>query len=77
LLAVGYCPNGDPVAIDLRKRVGSVGYLSHDLVWEDEEARLRRYFVVVAASLPEFVRLAFDKALPIDYWEAKRTRWKG
>ena len=74
LLAIGYCNNGDPIAVDVRKQVGSVGYISHDAVWEDEEARVRRFFIFIAPSLIEFARLARDGQLPIDYWEAKRKK---
>jgi hypothetical protein len=72
LLVIGSCLNGDPVALDLRKRVGAVGYVSHDTVWGDEGARARRYFAVVAPSLAEFARLAVDRRLPVDYFAARR-----
>jgi hypothetical protein len=71
LLAVGTCQNGDPIALDIRKNIGAIGFISHDIVWEDEEAPIRRNFVSVAPSLAEFARRARDGAVPIDYWEAK------
>jgi hypothetical protein len=72
LLVIGSCINGDPVALDLRKRIGAVGYISHDMVWGDEGARIRRYFAIVTPSLAEFARLAVDRRLPVDYFSARR-----
>jgi hypothetical protein len=72
LLVIGSCINGDPVALDLRKRIGAVGYVSHENVWGDEGARVRKFFVAVAPSLAEFARLAADRELPVDYYAARR-----
>ena len=74
LLALGTCLNGDPIALDLRKQVGAVGYISHEEVWGDDEARIRKHFVLVASSLAEFARGVCDRSLPIDYYEAKSRK---
>lgn len=39
LISLGSCVNGDPFALDIRKAIGTVGYISHDEVWEDDEAQ--------------------------------------
>ncbi|WP_435008220.1 hypothetical protein P12x_005498 [Tundrisphaera lichenicola] len=74
LLAIGSGVLGDPVAIDLRKQVGSVGYISHDDVWGDDEAKIRKFFVVIAPSLAELVRRSRDGVLPKDYHQAKKKK---
>src|SRR6185312_6496709 len=50
LLSIASCKNGDPVALNLRRKIGAVGYISHEEVWGDEDVRMRDYFVVVAPS---------------------------
>jgi hypothetical protein len=71
LLPIGSCVNGDPIALNLRKPIGSVGFISHDKVWRNDDVRIRDYFVVVTRSLGEFARQARDGLLPIDYYQAK------
>jgi hypothetical protein len=71
LLSIGSGILGDPVAIDLRKQVGAVGYISHDDVWGDDEANIRQFFVVIAPSLAELVHRSRDGVLPKDYHQAK------
>ncbi|SIN68589.1 hypothetical protein SAMN05444166_0105 [Singulisphaera sp. GP187] len=53
---------------------GSQSRVVHDKVWEDDEARIRHHYVVVASSLAEFARLACEDRLPIDYYEAKERK---
>ena len=73
LLEVGYCPNGDMVVIDLRDRVGAIGYVSHDYVWENPSFDPREYCAFVADSLDHLAELgSTDGNLPIDYFAARK-----
>jgi hypothetical protein len=74
VLAIGTCVNGDPIALDLRKTVGAIGYISHDSVWEDDEIPIRKCFVVVALSLAEFACAVRDGSMAIDYYDAKSRK---
>jgi hypothetical protein len=68
LLIVGGCPNGDPVAVDVREQVGAAGYIGHETMWQ--EASVRVVFLPLAPSLGELAeRLAAGDA-PCDYYEA-------
>ncbi len=65
----GYCPNGDPVAIDVKRNVGTIHYLSHE---ESDGCSFPSF--KVANSMEQFLAaLEIDK-MPIDYHEAKG--WK-
>lgn len=68
LLIVGSCPNGDPVAVDVRGQVGGAGYIGHETMWQ--ETNVRAVFLPLAASLGELAeRLAAGNA-PCDYYDA-------
>ena len=70
-LLIGSCGNGDPVAIDVRDQ-GAICFLSHEVLWPDDEADPREWSVIVAAGLGDFVKLAWDlDACPIDFWDAR------
>ena len=69
LLIVGGCPNGDPVAVDVRDRLGDTGFISHETMWQ--QASVRDVFIAVAAGLGEFVAGLDAGVLPEDYDEAK------
>lgn len=68
LLIVGTCPNGDPVAVDVRDRLGEAGYVGHETMWQAADVRDR--FVVLTASPGELVEGLRDGRLPLDYYEA-------
>jgi hypothetical protein len=53
-LQVGSATNGDPVVLDLKS--GSVGYLDHDLLWEDALTDLKGNFRFLASSLGSIAR---------------------
>jgi hypothetical protein len=69
LLIVGSCPNGDPVAVDVREQIGAVGYIDHENMWQ--EANVRSAFLVVAPSLGKLAEGLDAEQLPVDYFEAK------
>lgn len=61
----GECPNGDPVAIDVRNNVGTIHYLSHELSDGSSIPSIR-----VANTMQQFLmNLEIDK-MPTDYHEA-------
>jgi hypothetical protein len=64
LLIVGGCPNGDPVAVDVREQLGAAGYIGHETMWQ--AGSVREVFKVLAPGLGA---LAAD-AMPLDYYEA-------
>jgi hypothetical protein len=67
---VGQCPNGDAVAIDTQKEPGSVFYVAHELL--DEDQPLDEIVIRVAKSPTDFVqRFLEEDDFPYDYWEAK------
>lgn len=71
-LIVGTCPNGDPIAVDLRDDVGSVWYLAHELM--HEAPPLRSIAIRVADDVYDFVDgLAHRDGFPIDYFQAKQS----
>ena len=71
LLAIGSGALGDHVALDLRKQVGAIGYISHEDVWGDEEAKIRQFFAVLAPNLADYTRQVREGLLPKDYHQAK------
>jgi hypothetical protein len=72
LLIVGSCPNGDPVAVDVREVLGAAGYIGHETMWQ--EANVRKAFIVLAPALGELAQGLRDKSMPLDYYEAVARR---
>src|SRR5689334_6814337 len=71
-LIVGGCPNGDPIALDLRDDVGSVWYLSHE---EMHDTPLRTIAIRVADNIYGlFNGIGNDDDFPIDYYAAKKLQ---
>jgi len=68
-LVIGTCLDGDPVVIDLRDRLGEVGYLDHETMWQ--KSSVREVYQSVASSPGVLVTGLESQALPIDYQEAK------
>ncbi len=69
LLIVGGCPNGDPVAIDVREHLGAAGYICHETMWH--VASVREVFFPFAASLDELAAILTDDDPPYDYYHAR------
>ncbi|MEM7200526.1 MAG: SMI1/KNR4 family protein [Planctomycetota bacterium] len=69
LLVIGFCPNGDFIALDARSKKGAVVYVSHD-EYLGSDVSPRDCLIQIAKSLPEFVVSANQATLPMDYWEA-------
>lgn len=65
---IGGCPNGDPIALDVASKPGSVWYISHEMI---SDAPLREVSICVAEDLEiMFERMAEGK-FPWDYFDAK------
>ena len=65
----GDCPNGDPVAIDVKQNVGTVHYLSHE-----ESDGCSFPSIRVANSMEQFLTDLGNDKVPTDYHEA--LSWK-
>ncbi|MHB8973762.1 MAG: hypothetical protein ACYC3X_31435 [Pirellulaceae bacterium] len=71
LLVVGSCPNGDPVAVDVRDRLRVAGYVGHETMWQ--AASVHEVFAVVAPGIEALAAELLDTvpgAVPLDYYEA-------
>jgi hypothetical protein len=67
-LLVGGCPNGDAVALDFTQNIGSIYYISHEQMYDNE---LRTVSVLVARDLRELKAKVYNnRRFPLDYWEA-------
>lgn len=71
LIAVGWCGNGDFIAMDLTGRIGAIGYVNHDQLWEPKDSRVA--FHLVAENLTEFIVLSNQERMPYDYYDALRN----
>lgn len=74
LLIVGGCPNGDPVAVDVREHIGAAGYIAHETMWQ--EANVRSVFVVLTTGLGALAVGLDAGTMPRDYYEAIDRRSK-
>jgi hypothetical protein len=72
LMIVGSCPNGDPVVVDLQDKPGAAGYLCHETMWSSED--IRAEYIQLAPSLSGLIMGLANKAMPMDYFEAKEAR---
>jgi hypothetical protein len=72
LLAVGSCPNGDQVAVDLRHHLGATGYIGHEEMWQ--VANVREEFTVLRASLGRFAEALDQGRMPLDYDDATKRQ---
>jgi hypothetical protein len=68
LLVVGSCPNGDPIAVDVRKQLGTTGYIDHEEIWQI--ANVRNKFAILSRSLGRFIQGLDRGQMPLDYDEA-------
>jgi hypothetical protein len=65
LLAVGSCPNGDQLAVDVRHQLGATGYIGHEEMWQ--VANVRERFAVLRRSLGRFAEALDQGRVPLDY----------
>ena len=68
LLIVGGCPNGDPVAVDVREQLGAAGYIGHETMWQ--AGIVREVFAMLAPGLGALAAGLDSGAMPLDYSEA-------
>ncbi len=69
-IVIGDCPDGDPIAIDMRTNPGSVHYITHEEI--DEGSVISK---MVAPDIRTFVRIMDEENVPYDYHEA--IAWGG
>lgn len=65
----GWCPNGDPIAIDVKDELGRILYLSHEEI--DENGFPSQ---TVSSSMEQFIDMVNADRMPLDYHEA--IRWE-
>ena len=71
---VGYCANGDPIAMDVAEDPGSIWYIGLEVM---HSTPLRQVAIRVADSLRRaYTSILADRDFPVDYWSA-RTRCDG
>jgi hypothetical protein len=69
LLQIGSCGNGDLVVLELRSpQRGAVGFIGHDIYWEQDDKDPRAALRYVSASFTSFILGVARDALPTDYW---------
>lgn len=64
-IVFGSCPNGDPIAIDVKAEIGRILYLSHEDI--DENGFPSQ---VVSPSMGHFIEMVNADKMPLDYYEA-------
>jgi hypothetical protein len=65
--------NGDPIALDLE--TGTMGFVHHDVVWEDPEAPPRESYIATPFDLGSFFLAAALFAYPDDHREKSGERF--
>ena len=68
LLIVGGCPNGDPVAVDVREQLGAAGYIGHESMWQ--AGNVREVFAVLAPGLGALAAKLDAGGMPLNHYEA-------
>ena len=69
-IVIGDCPDGDPIAIDLKTNPGSVHYICHEEL-DDDGGVISK---MVAPDLQTFATMMNEETIPYDYHNA--THWK-
>ena len=67
---VGYCANGDPIAMDVAADPGSIWYIGHEVM---HSTPLRQVAIRVADSLRSaYASIVTNRDFPVDYYTAKQ-----
>ncbi len=66
-LIIGSGLNGDPIVLNIETE--KVGYVSHDILWEDEEKDFQDMLVMTNLDVFEFYQKAFNDEFPVDSYE--------
>jgi HEAT repeat protein len=70
LIAVGSGPNGDPLVYN--RKTKRVGYLSHDVIWEDEGTPLPKAYQELPVGLAEHLtHMKQNREWPCDFYDAR------
>ena len=69
LILIGFCPNGDFIAVDAEEEVGAVVYVSHEEFDYEDLALTRSITLVVAPSVSDYLLALQEGTAPLDYWE--------
>lgn len=71
LLIIGSGANGDPIVLNIKTM--SVGYLFHDILWEEENIEeLNKIYIDLKMSIGTFFyKSVTEKDFPIDAYEAE------
>ena len=68
-IVIGDCPDGDPIAVDLKTNPGSVHYICHEDL-DDDGGVISK---MVAPDIQTFATMMNDETVPYDYHSA--TIW--
>ena len=66
-LIIGAGLNGDPVVYSLATK--TVGFVSHDELWEDDEVEFEEIVSVTSFDIPTFFDMARQDIFPVDFFE--------
>jgi len=67
---VGYCANGDPIAVDVEEDKGSIWYIGYEVM---HSKPLRQIAIRVADNLRSaYASIVADRDFPVDYYFAKQ-----
>ena len=71
---IGYCPNGDMIAVRTQAQGNEIGYISHEEI--DHDGDMGAYYFPIANSFSAFFHDAnMFGYCPADYWQAKELAW--
>ncbi len=68
-LPIGFCGNGDSIAVDCTRQVGAVVYVSHEEFDYDDPETIPEITRVVAASPGHYLLMLRRREAPLDYFD--------
>lgn len=74
-LIIGSGLNGDPIIYSLETK--TVGYVSHDELWEDEDHDIEEIVSITSYDIPSFFTKAVEDTFPVDFYECYEYLQKG
>ena len=73
LLQIGDGLNGDPIVVNLQTE--TVGYVSHDVLWEGTSIDIDEIYCDLGLSVAEFfLAAATERGFPVDFYQANDFR---
>ncbi len=66
-LIIGSGLNSDPIIYSLATK--TVGYVSHDELWEEEDRDIEEIVSITSYDIPSFFAKAVEDTFPVDFYE--------